>query len=871
MRFVKGDVAPGETRRVRSRRTLVLGSILGLFGLIATTGPSPAVAAPPTDYNQTYRPQFHYSPQQNWMNDPNGLVYYKGLYHLFHQYNPQGSQWGNMSWGHATSKDLVSWEEQPLAIPQTFNSAGQSIEDIFSGSAVVDTNNTSGFGTKANPPMVAIYTSAYTAKHPTFPGIQAQSLAYSLDEGQTWTKYGANPVLNIGSGEFRDPKVFWYAPAKEWRMVVVRSVDRKADIYGSTNLKEWTHLSEFGPAGAVGGVWECPDLFPLAVDGDLANVKWVMVVNLNPGSIAGGSGGQYFVGDFDGTTFTSDDPATYTPPAGTVLQDFEAADFGSWDTTGTAFGAGPVSGEIDGQQAVTGFEGKRLANSFHSGDGTVGTLTSPDFTVSQAYLNFLIGGGNHPNVPGTRLSSEPPEGTLLFDGFEIPDGTNLEDAGWTLTGDFVADRNPSTAGGEGYIGEKRLNTFEGGPHGDDNRGTLSSPEFEVTDSHLSFLLGGGGRSDGSLEAELVVGGQVVRTATGANGGVLNWKSWDVSAYRGQKAVLRIKDEATGGWGHLTFDHPVLGPTAALPRSVETSVNLVVDGQIVRTATGSDSESLDWASWDVRELKGEKARIQIIDNNTGGWGHLLADQFTSADAPAQSGTQRAHWLDYGRDFYAGVTFNNVPNSRRLMIAWMNNWQYAGDIPTDPWRSAMSVTRELGLQTVGDDVRLTSTPVRELKKLRQKPYTMKATRLLEGTTKLTSSRAKGDTVEVTAKFRARNADKFGLRVRTGNGQRTTIGYDVARGGIYLDRTKSGDVSFNPSFPSIEFAPVKLDDGDITLRVLVDRSSVEVFEGGGRVTLTDQVFPDRDSKGIQVFSSGGRAQLKDLTVRKLRSTWK
>ena len=205
-------------------------------------------------------------------------------------------------------------------------------------------------------------------------------------------------------------------------------------------------------------------------------------------------------------------------------------------------------------------------------------------------------------------------GTLLFDGFEFPDDTNLAEAGWTLTGDFLPERNPSTAGGEGYIGQKRLNTFEGGPNGDDNQGTLSSPAFEITDNYLNFLLGGGGRSDGSLQAELVVDNQVVKTATGSNGGILNWKSWDVTAYRGQQAVLRIKDQATGGWGHLTVDHPVLGPTAALPRSVETTVNLVVDGQIVRTATGSDSENLDWVSWDLRDLNGKKARVQIIDNN-----------------------------------------------------------------------------------------------------------------------------------------------------------------------------------------------------------------------------------------------------------------
>ena len=203
--------------------------------------------AVPAAYDQTYRPQFHFSAKQNWLNDPNGMVYYKGVYHLFFQHNPKGNGWGNMSWGHATSKDLVHWTEQPVAIPQTFNDAGKSIEDIFSGSAVVDKDNTSGFGTKNKPAMVAVYTSAYTGKHPTLAGRQAQSLAYSTDEGKTWTKYAGNPVLDIGSREFRDPKVFWYAPAKQWRMVVVRALEHKVDIYGSPNLKEWTHLSEFGP------------------------------------------------------------------------------------------------------------------------------------------------------------------------------------------------------------------------------------------------------------------------------------------------------------------------------------------------------------------------------------------------------------------------------------------------------------------------------------------------------------------------------------------------------------------------------------------------------------------------------------------------
>ena len=242
--------------RVLSRR---FGSAVATAAVVAVAvlagGAGSAAAATSSSYQEPFRPQFHYTPAKNWMNDPNGLVYYKGEYHLFYQYNPFGSQWGHMSWGHAVSRDLVHWHELPVAIPE------QGDELVFSGSAVVDKDNTSGFGTRANPPMVAIYTAAK-------PGSQAQALAYSIDRGRTFKRYSGNPVLDIGSGEFRDPKVFWYAPAHEWRMVVSKAVERKIAIYRSPNLKDWTHLSDFGPANATGGVWECPDLFPLAVDGN---------------------------------------------------------------------------------------------------------------------------------------------------------------------------------------------------------------------------------------------------------------------------------------------------------------------------------------------------------------------------------------------------------------------------------------------------------------------------------------------------------------------------------------------------------------------------------------------------------------------------
>ncbi|WP_375294198.1 GH32 C-terminal domain-containing protein [Microbacterium sp.] len=230
------------------------------------------------------------------MNDPNGLVHHDGRYHLFFQYNPDGVDHAKMSWGHASSTDLVQWEEHPVAL------LWQDGAQIFSGSAVVDHANTSGFGTAENPALAAIYTSAA-------PGLQNQALAYSVDGGTTWTTYGGNPVLDRGSADFRDPKVFRYrgAAGEYWVMVAVEAVERRVVIYRSDNLKLWTHLSDYGPRGAVEGVWECPDLFPLAVDGDPSDVRWVMLISLNEGAPGGGSGTQYVVGSFDGVTFTPDD------------------------------------------------------------------------------------------------------------------------------------------------------------------------------------------------------------------------------------------------------------------------------------------------------------------------------------------------------------------------------------------------------------------------------------------------------------------------------------------------------------------------------------------------------------------------------------
>ena len=245
---------------------------------------------------ERYRPQYHFSPELNWTNDPNGLVFFEGEYHLFYQHNPLGNTWGHMSWGHAVSPDLLHWEHLPIALREEYGVM------IFSGSAVVDVDNTSGFGVGDEPPLVAIYTGHGD-------GRQTQDIAYSNDRGRSWTKYGGNPVLDLGMADFRDPKVFRHLETDRWVMVVSLANEKRLQFYASENLKDWTFLSEFGPAGvAEKPNWECPDLFPLAIEGEPGEVRWLLETDIGGGAIAGGSGGEYFVGTFDGTRFVPDSP-----------------------------------------------------------------------------------------------------------------------------------------------------------------------------------------------------------------------------------------------------------------------------------------------------------------------------------------------------------------------------------------------------------------------------------------------------------------------------------------------------------------------------------------------------------------------------------
>ena len=488
----------------------------------------------------TFRPALHYAARNTWLNDPNGLIFHEGVYHLYYQNNPLDNVWGNMSWGHATSTDLLTWTEHPVAI------ACDEEEDIFSGSIVFDRDNTSGFGTDAAPPLVAIYTSAFKPGS-AHGGLQAQSLAYSLDSGYTWTKHTANPVLDRGSAEFRDPKVIKYdgGAGSFWVMVAVEATDFQVVLYRSDDLRDWEYLSTFGPANATGGVWECPDLFPLPLDGDPANPQWVLTVNLNPGGPNNGSAGQYFVGDFDGTTFTS--------------------------------------------------------------------------------------------------------ATTVTEGLQDP---------------------------------ARLGEYQ-------------------------------------------------------------------------------------------------------------------------------------------------------------------------------------WLDWGRDYYAAVSFSDAPDNRRLMIAWMNNWEYANQIPTTPWRSPMTLAREISLHTIHGKPRLIQKATGDFAVLAAAgpAFSLTDTEIAEGTCILEDAAGSVQRIDVT--LTPGTATEFGLVVRGDGARGTRIGIRPAEGTLIVDRRDSGDTDFHESFPSIDSAPVLATDGSYDLTIYVDRCSVEVFAQGGQVTMTELIFPADTSTDVAVYATGGTATINRLEI--------
>ena len=483
----------------------------------------------------SYRPLYHFTTDSNWINDPNGLVYANGQYHVFAQYNPFGDKWGHMSWAHAVSSDLFTWNEWPLAIPEIKNN-DSTVTMIFSGSAVVDSFNTSGFGKDGQMPMVAIYTSHVDKNGKGL--AQHESIAYSLDEGKTWQQYANNPVLNIHLTDFRDPKVFWYAPEKKWVMAVVKSLEYKVQFYASADLKRWNLLSEFGGVGNVDKIWECPDLFPITVEGT-GEKKWVL-------SLSAGHpkkdyiAVQYFIGNFDGKKFTADS------------------------------------------------------------------------------LNYPL-----------------------------------------------------------------------------------------------------------------------------------------------------------------------------------------------------------------------------------------------------------YIDHGKDFYAGVTYNNIPASdgRRIMIGWANCWNYANDIPTKGFRGAYSVPRALTLKQTAEGLRLFQLPVAELDKHEQDLYS-EASVELNNTSKSLDA-AKGTTLDISFELKADATTTAGINVFKSSGEETTIAYNAATKTISLDRTRSGDTTFHKDFASIETVKLPATEEKIKLRILIDKSIVEVFVNDGLYAMTDLVFPKQNNGGVELFAKDGKAVFSGISVKKVSKT--
>jgi fructan beta-fructosidase len=474
-----------------------------------------------------HRPQFHFTPARNWMNDPNGLVFLEGEYHLFYQHNAFADTPGSIGWGHAISRDLLHWEHLPIAIPFADGIMA------FSGCAVVDHHNSSGLGMNGQAPLVLIFTGHVEAKQR-----QDQRLAYSNDRGRTWTIFEGNPVLDIGAKDFRDPKVFWHAPTKRWVMLVVLANDCKAQFYGSSNLKDWTHLSDWGPFSSHEWNWEVPELFELPID-DSSEKRWVLKVDVGTGGPFGGSAGMYFLGQFDGTRFIADD----------------------------------------------------------------------------------------------------------------------------------ANLNPETP--------------------------------------------------------------------------------------------------------------------------------------------------------------------------------------------------ANWLDFGKDFYAAITFANLSDNRLLWLAWMNNWQYAAQTPTSPWRGAMSIPRTVSLKRFSSGLELIQQPVRELEKLRGKHHRFTDLQLEAGSSKL---EVRGERLEIIAEFKLETASEFGLKVRVGPNNETVVGYNTSSQELFVDRRKSGQVDFNEHFTGRHSASLPLENGVLRLHIFIDSCSLEVFGNHGRTVITDLIFPEPGADGLELFVSDGRVQLTSLDIWEL-----
>lgn len=649
-------------------RTVNLVVISSFLAACSMTNPTEHTALKGVDKpsKEAFRPAFHFTPKKHWMNDPNGMVYYQGEYHLFYQHNPDSSVWGPMHWGHAISKDMVNWQHQEIKLfPDEHGT-------IFSGSAVVDWQNSSGFGSKENPPLVAIFT--YHDDKKAAQGaidFQTQGIAYSTDKGRTWIKYANNPVLkNPGIRDFRDPKVSWHEDTQQWVMVLAQ--DDHIGFYSSKDLKTWQFESNFGADwGSHAGVWECPDLIRVRIEGT-DEYKYVLLVSINPGAPNGGSGTQYFVGDFDGEKFVLDSDyqkmLTGTPAAFPEGLDFSNFKNGlkNWQVSGDAFHI------VNDQPTNT------IASSFKGSDEAIGTLTSKSFAIDHDFINFKIAGGKHHN--------------------------------------------------------------------------------------------------------------------------------------------------------------------------STAIQLLVNGEIVKTASGNNTGTMTERSWNVSQLKGQQAYIKVVDNERGDWGHIKIADIVFSDKAADEKYEPSIWLDYGTDNYAGVTFSDVQDGRNLFMGWMSNWQYANQVPTEVWRSAMTIPRELKLLQTPAGVRLASQPVKELGSLLSNTQ-QKAT-LTGANSYQLDELFTIEPGQFKVSFSIANSEQVtDIVLSSDTGEYTKLQLNPAKGQLILDRRQSGLKDFEDGFASLQTAPLQKGLEYYDVDIWVDKASVEVFVNKGVSSMTSIVFPTSPYNKIQV----------------------
>ncbi len=628
-------------------------------------------------YKEMHRPQYHFSPEANWMNDPNGMVYLDGEYHLFYQYYPDSTVWGPMHWGHAISEDLVHWEHLPIALYP------DSLGWIFSGSAVYDKDNTSGLGMGGEGPLVAIF--SHHSQKVEMTGsdkFQYQSIAYSNDKGRTWTMYEGNPVLpNPGIRDFRDPKVIWHDASEQWVMALATLYDLA--FYGSPDLKSWELLSKFGTdLGSHEGVWECPDLFPIT--DDKGNERWVIIQNMNPGNPNGGSGVQYFIGDFDGKKFKVDDqfmkllkPIPASTPQGIIFEDFTNG-YQNWELEGEAFNH---SSPAD-----------HHASSIATGVEEVGVITSKSFKIEKPFINFKIGGGNH---------------------------------------------------------------------------------------------------------------------------------------RGR-----------------------------------TCMALVIDGKYVREVDGHGEEELKWRGWNVSAYKGKEAQLKIIDKHSGEWGYIMVDEITFADEIANEEQSGSVWLDAGRDNYAGVTWSNVPDGRRIFIGWLSNWAYAQVVPTEKWRSAMTLPTVLDIVHIDGIPRLKMNPVKELKSIvagDKKAIDLKAVNDLDN-----------GLAKIELQFDKPVEESIGFRISNDKNEHIYFAYNPKNNVFSLDRRQSGDVSFSADFPSISKVQRIQNADKINVVAYLDHSSIEIFIDDGLNVFTEIFFPSQPFDQLTIINGKGSGTKVSGSIQAVERIW-